>query len=370
MYELNISNMTRYLSAYTFLVLLFVGANHNSLAQGCVAVRNMSSFSFNYDTTQTMSPWQVSLNYRYFRSFRHFRGKEEEKQRVEQGTQVINRDNSILLGITYSPKRRISFGLTLPYLYIDRSSLYEHYGNTPGNPRFHTQGMGLGDVRLSGYYTVLESHRFNLTLGLGVKLPTGNYNFKDYFHKLDSEGQDSLVYKAVDQSVQPGDGGLGVIVEFDAGYMFTSYFSGYATGLYLLNPRNTNGTLRSDNLTAGIPLSNEYSVVDQFLLRVGARYTVKHFAFSLGARFEGIPWNDLLGKSDGFRRPGYIISLEPAAGYISGRHSFGISVPIALERNRTQNTIDRALTEQTGKFTQGDAAFADWLFSFTYAYRL
>jgi len=362
--------MKKCLLLFIFLVPLILASNHDVRAQGCVAVRNMSSFSFNYDTTKRVSPWQVSLNYRYFRSFRHFRGKEEEKQRVEQGTEVINHDNSVLLGISYSPKKRLTFGVTIPYLYIDRSSLYEHYGNTPGNPRFHTQGVGLGDMRLSGYYTVLENHRFNLTLGLGVKLPTGNYNTKDYFHKQGSEGQDSLVYKPVDQSVQLGDGGLGIIVEFDAAYMFTSYFSGYATGLYLSNPRNTNGTLRSASPSAGIPLSNEYSVVDQFLLRVGARYTVKRFAFSLGGRFEGIPWNDVIGKSDGFRRPGYIVSLEPAAGYITGRHSFGISLPIAVERNRTQNTIDRAITEQTGKFTQGDAAFADWLLSITYAYRL
>jgi hypothetical protein len=339
-------------------------------AQGCVAVRNMTSSSFSYDTTGMVSPWQFSLNYRYFHSFRHFRGTEEETNRVDEGTNVINNDNSILVGITYSPNNRWTFGLTLPYLNIDRSSLYEHYGNRPGNQRFHTQAAGIGDMRLAAYYAVRQNHRMNLTVGLGVKRPTGNYNTKDYFHKLSSEGEDSLVYKPVDQSIQLGDGGFGVIVEFDASYMFSRDFSLYATGLYLSNPRNTNGIERSSNLSGGIPLSNEFSVVDQFLTRLGVRYSVNAFQFALGGRFEGIPSEDLIGKSDGFRRPGYIISIEPAIGYIVGKHSFGVSLPIALERNRTQNTVDKIRTEQTGSHVQGDAAFADWLLSVSYAYRL
>lgn len=361
--------MKKYLLFSIVLVSLLASSAIDTLAQGCVAVRNMASCSLNYDSTQN-SAWQFSLNYRYFRSFRHFRGKEEEAERVEQGTEVINNDNSILAGISYTVNKRWSFGLTIPYLYIDRSSLYEHYGNTPGNPRFHTQAQGLGDMRVNGYYSVLQNNKINLIVGLGVKLPTGNYNTKDYFHKLDSEGQDSLVYKVVDQSIQLGDGGVGIIVEFDAAYMFNKNFSAYATGLYMSNPRNTNGILRSPTLTANIPLSNEFSVVDQFLFRLGARYSVKRLQFALGARYEGIPSEDLIGKSDGFRRPGYIISIEPAIGYIAGKHSVALSLPIALERNRTQNTIDKIRTEQTGTFTQGDAAFADWLLSISYAYRL
>jgi hypothetical protein len=123
------------------------------------------------------------------------------------------------------------------------------------------------------------------------------------------------------------------------------------------NPRNTNGVERSPSLTNGIPLSNEFSVCDQFLARLGARYNVKRFNFALGGRFEGIPSEDLIGDSDGFRRPGYIVSIEPALGYFVGKHSFGLSLPIAVERNRTQNTIDKIRSEQTGTLVQGDAAF-------------
>lgn len=360
---------------YSILCILFLSAVAQTLwAQGCVAVRNMSSCSL-HPGGEEPSGFQFSLNYRYFRSYKHFRGKEEEKNRVREGTEVINNDNSVLMGVSYTFNSKWSVATTVPYLNIDRSSLYEHYGNPTAanpvlNPRFHTQAEGFGDVRITGYYALLQSEKMHLTVGLGFKLPTGNYNTKDYFHKKGSEGQDTLVYRVVDQSIQLGDGGFGYIAEFDANYLLNSRFSIYGTGLYLSNPRNTNGVLRSATLTAGIPLSNHFSVVDQLMFRLGGRYSYKNFQFAAGGRIEGIPSEDLIGKSDGFRRPGYIVSVEPSVSYSMNKHSFGVNFPIAVERNRTQNTIDKARTKQTGTHTIGDAAFADWLISLSYSYRL
>lgn len=350
-----------YCLSLTLAVILF--ANINGLAQGCVAVRNMSSCALEFDST-TSSSWQFSLNYRYFRSFRHFRGTHQEKERVENGTEVINNDNSVLLGISYTINRRWSVSATIPLIYIDRSSLYEHKGNNSGE-RYHTSSQGLGDVRITGYYTVLpHNQRTQLLVGLGVKLPTGNYNYKDEFHKAD--GIQTL---PVDQSIQLGDGGTGIVTEFDFLQRVGSKFGIYATGVYLFNPRNTNGTLRSQNLTDGIPLSNEMSVCDQFQVRLGARYTIYRFQIGLGGRYEGIPSEDVFGDSEGFRRPGRILSVEPSLSYVTGKHFIGVNFPIALERNRTQSVIDKKRTEINGTFTQGDAAFADWLLSITYAFR-
>ncbi len=356
------------------VAFMMIGFTLDTSAQGCVAVRNMSSWSLGADSIQSKS-WQFSLNYRYFRSYKHFRGSHEETERVERGTEVINNDNSILLGVSYNLNNRWSVSTVIPYLIIDRSSLYEHYGNPSAsnptiNPRFHTQARGLGDMRISAYYNAVQKEKVGLTLGFGFKLPTGNYETKDYFHKKDSEGQDSLVYRVVDQSIQLGDGGFGFITEFDFSYNVSHSFGLYASGLYLFNPRNTNGILRSDNLTNNIPRSNEFSVVDQFVFRLGARYTWKGLQLALGGRYEGIPSEDAIGKSEGFRRPGYIVSLEPSALYTTGKHTFSVSVPIAMYRNRVQNTIDKERTKITGNYQIGDAAFADWLLSITYSYRL
>ena len=87
---------------------------------------------------------------------------------------------------------------------------------------------------------------------------------------------------------------------------------------------------------------------------------------------ECIPSKDLIGDSDGFRRPGYIISVEPSAFYTFGKHTVGVNFPIALERNRTRSQIDiaRGTNPATGEPYHGDAAFADWLLSVTYAFRI
>lgn len=362
-------------SLYFIITVLIISAFHNEMfAQGCVAVKNMSSCSMNWGD-QDPKGFQLSLNYRYFRSYKHFRGSHEEKHRVQQGTEVINNDNSVLVGLSYTVNSKWAVAATIPYMYIDRSSLYEHYGNPTAtnptiNPRFHTQSQGFGDIRLNAYYSAIQSSKFHLTLGFGFKLPTGNYNVKDYFHKRGSEGQDTLVYRVVDQSIQLGDGGFGYIIEFDANYLFNDRFSVYATGLYLLNPRNTNGIERSATLTDGIPNSNKFSVADQYLLRLGARFTHNHFQFALGGRYEGVAAEDLIGKSEGWRRPGYVISLEPTIAYAADRHTIGASLPVALKRNRVQNTIDKERSRMNGEKIIGDAAFADWLLSISYSYRL
>ena len=330
--------------------------------QGCVAVRNMASpCGAAFDSTRT-SNWQLSANFRYFHSYKHFRGSHEEKERVEQGTEVINNDHSLTLGASYRASDRWSFSVIVPLIYIDRSSLYEHKGNNSGE-RYHTSSRGVGDIRLSAYYAAIpQTEKGDLTLGLGFKLPTGDYNYTDYFHR-----PEGLELRPVDQSIQPGDGGFGITTEIEFSHRVAHNVYGYLTGFYLINPRNTNGTLRSPNLTSGIPLSNEMSVTDQFLLRAGARFALGKLGAGLGARYEGIPVEDLIGDSDGFRRPGYIISVEPSASYmINHKHTIGMNFPIALYRNRTQSVVDRQRTEITGNYAHGDAAFADWLLSVYY----
>ena len=371
-----------------FYILIFLAVIVSFLsvksvnAQGCVAVRNMATCSLGPDSVYHKG-LQLSANYRYFRSFRHYKGKVEQVERLENGTEVINHDNSIIIGAAYSISKSFSASISIPLMYIDRSSMYEHLGNNSGQ-RFYTSSQGLGDIRLTGYWHVLPNyHKGSLIIGLGAKLPTGDYNYTDEFVKPDPnhDGETILVEQPVDQSIQPGDGGLGIIAELNFTHLVAGRFYGYAQGLYMSNPRNTNGTLRSPNLTNGIALSNEFSVVDQFLVRGGVQYIHNGWQIGLGLRYEGIPVYDLIGDSDGFRRPGYIISYEPSVFYTFKKHTVGLNIPIVRlpdelgsadigARNRTQSHIDKQRTEITGTYQHGDAAFADWLISVTYSYRL
>jgi hypothetical protein len=102
------------------------------------------------------------------------------------------------------------------------------------------------------------------------------------------------------------------------------------------------------------------SVPDQFMFRTGANFTTHHFMLSAGMRIEGVPAKDIIGGSNGFRRPGYVVSAEPVVAYTYKHSQFYISVPYALSRNRTQSVPDKIRTEKTGVYAQGDAAFADY----------
>ena len=112
------------------------------------------------------------------------------------------------------------------------------------------------------------------------------------------------------------------------------------------------------------------SVPDLYMMRGGIAYMVNQFTFSGGVRMEGLPSSDLIGGSRGFRRPGYIISAEPAITYVAKKISFNLGVPVAIARNRTQSDSDKRRTADTGTHVQGDAAFADYLVSAGVTFRL
>src|SRR5207245_5922054 len=117
-----------------------------------------------------------------------------------------------------------------------RSSLYEH-DNIHRNT---TSSFGIGDVRFAAYYWVIDPakhSKFNLQTGLGIKLPTGDYKYQDYFFKSDTK----KVLGPVDQSIQLGDGGTGITLEANAFYSMSNSFGFYANGYYLINPREQNG---------------------------------------------------------------------------------------------------------------------------------
>jgi hypothetical protein len=82
-------------------------------------------------------------------------------------------------------------------------------------------------------------------------------------------------------------------------------------------------------------------------------------ALSLGGRIEGVPPEDAIGDSEGRRRPGYAISIEPGISWTYKRTSLNVTAPVAIERNRQNNYQGRS----------GDAAFADFMILSSITYR-
>ncbi len=300
--------------------------------------------------------WQMSLSYRGLESDTHYSGTERQRQRERQATYVINTQQALDLGVSYSMSDRLSFSLGIPL--VEASwAVPTPIGPTPG-PRAKQEASGLGDISLTGrYWAFAPESRHNVSLGLGIKAPTGDYNVAQVYPNIDGT---NASLKAVDQSVQLGDGGWGVLFDVQA-FRQLRWATLFASGTYLANPRDTNGT---PSIIAGLGLANNpgfaeegllvNSVPDQYLVRMGAVVPVGKtgLGFSLAYRVEGLPRYDLVGDSHGWRRPGHEMFVEPGLAYSKGGSTWSLNVPIGFYRNRQPNPY-------SGR--EGDATFPDYI---------
>lgn len=342
---------------------------NSSSAQGCVAIRSVGAASMNaHPEKDDVAGWTFGTSYRYFKSFRHFSGSVENKARQTNQDEVINHQYAFDLSLIRTFNNRWSALLDVPILDNTRSSLYEH-GLVNGvyikKERHQMHSFGLGDMRFAVYAWLLDPKkaRGNIQVGLGLKLPTGDYNVEDYWYNVGPNG--TKVLRPVDPSIQLGDGGTGITLEINTFYNFSPSLLFYASGYYLSNPREENNT-RTFRETLSPALANEAitSVPDQYMFRGGLSLQipgVKGLTFSGGAKLEGIPVYDLIGGSGDFRRPGYIWSIEPSLNYSTKKVNLFVSVPFAVYRNRTWSVTDRENSKATGKHVQGDAAFANYV---------
>lgn len=349
------------------LIILFIGFNGISYGQGCVAIRDFGSSSENRSQqSRNKGDIDLGMSYRYFESFRHFKGTEENQDRVANATQVINHSNNWEYTFSYWLSHNSSFVVGIPTQINTRSSLYEH----GRNERNLTASRGMGDMRLGiqHWMTAKPESKWNQSFGFYLKLPTGNFKATDIFYNVGVDGSPEV--RPVDQSIQLGDGGFGAIVSTQFIYEISEklYLSG--AGSYLINPRDTNGT-RTFRETLSPILTNEsiMSVPDQFSTRISASYLLSgHRSLFLGMRYEGVTVRDFIGKSNGFRRPGNVLSVEPGFSYMIQNIDLNISVPFAVRRERPQSVTDLETQKITGKPRNGDAAFADYLINFSVQY--
>jgi len=325
-------------------------------AQGCVASRLEAPPMDTPGESAEPGKWEVSLSWRTYRSDRHFVGHEEQVNRATEHSQVINRINQPEISITRNYQHGWRFSVGIPYLLAERSSPIRDPNTNVVVDRSETGAKGLGDVTFVGRKWLWDpagGHQGNISLGFGAKIPTGDNNDVDTRASISSTGAMTLTERTVDQSIQPGDGGFGIILDLQMYMRFAgNRLAAYANGTYLANPQRDSGIRTYRNA----PGEEVMSIADQYIARTGiAWYPGSGWGASLGLRAEGVPVYDLIGSSEGFRRPGYSISVEPGASWTRGAHTFSLQAPIAVDRARLVSVADRA------NGSHGDAAFADFL---------
>ncbi|HZS06109.1 MAG TPA: hypothetical protein VFD58_14815 [Blastocatellia bacterium] len=304
--------------------------------------------------------WQLSIGYRSQRSARHFVGTVEQKQRQELGTAIVNNIHLFDVALSYTVTPRITLAVGVPIMYAKRKRPgaldLPRVQNSP-DQIFHS--VGIGDMSVGARMWLIRppsESRQNIAFGVSFKLPTGKPDVTDTV--MTANGP---VTQVVDQSIQLGDGGTGVAFDVQA-YKAVKFVTFFGAGTYLLNPRNTNGVKTGRGRASEAIMS----VPDQYVARLGAAVPapkIRGLSMSVAGRIEGVPVRDLIGKSEGFRRPGYAISVEPGLLYTRGRDTWSVSLPVAVERNRRRSVSDIA----DGR--SGDAAFADTLLIIGYSRR-
>jgi hypothetical protein len=331
-----------------------------TFAQGCVAAHSnqraidglvnlgagRESINLNSSNTggQVSSSWRhnltVDFGYRVFNSNKYFQGSNE----IPRANAIRNHQNIFDVGIEYVVTPRWSLIADVPVYNGTRNQLYP--------PSGIFQVSGLGDITIGAQRWVFRpptENGGNVAVSASLKIPTG---IKNATGSALYKGQ--TITATADQSMQPGDGGWGFNVGTQAYRPLWHIASVYAQANYLFNPEDTNGiaTFRSQ------PGQGVMSVTDQYLYRAGISQGVpklRGLALSLGVRGEGVPVRDLLGSSNGFRRPGNIVSLDPGLIFRFKRDSFYVNGPWALYRNRPPS-----VPEIQYNITNGDAFFSDY----------
>lgn len=255
-----------------------------------------------------------------------------------------------------------SVALSLPYLVNSRETAGEHGG--PNTARHNTHASGIGDIRITGYKWLIVprvNQKFNVEIGLGLKLPTGDYKYQDNFFRND----DTYVLSPVNPAIQLGDGGSGIIAELNTFYFINKSISFYGNFYYLSNPREQNGVSTLFGRTP-TPLqlktfNTVASVTDQYAVRFGANAIAGNWVFSGGLRQEGLPVHDLIGGSNGTRRAGYNLSVEPGITYKMKKVSLYAYVPVIVTRKIKQNIPDKLITEITGTYTLTQGGSANYI---------
>ena len=275
--------------------------------------------------------WEFSAAFRRLYADRWFVGHNIDESAAPFGKPLYIDIRSLDLSITYGVTRRAKVTLTVPMSDGTHSRFYAD------NLRHTVSAKGVGDINAVADLWLLDPNMHldgNIAVGIGVKAPTGQNKIKDNFFAADG----SVTQRVVDQSIQLGDGGWGVIGQAQIYQRIADGLNGYAFGSYLLSPKKKTGVISP---VPGVQLS----VPDVYSVRVGAAYALMPdhgVSVNLGARADGIPLRDLIGGGDdGFRRPGHSLYLDAGAAMKIGRQELTFSMPLRLSQNFSRSLSDR-----------------------------
>lgn len=339
--------------------MIAMGKAATASAQGCILIRQTSPmFGTTGSLDSDVGSWTLTFSGRSSTADIHYNGTVRQRQRETEQTYVVNRQNSLTATIGYQLSPRISLNAGIPFVEASWGIPSPRAGGPAA--RANENARGLGDIttlaRVALFNPSTSSRSWNVTIGGGLKLPTGNNEATDVFP--DNSGNNN-VERYVDISVHPGDGGWGLLMDLQ-GYKQMGRFTAFGSGTWLANPKNTGTPSRGNIVNTATP-SNVNTVSDQFVFRAGTQVGItRNISASIAWRMEGVPRYDLIGRSNGFRRPGVEMYWEPGLTVTAGRHAVSFNLPVGYYFNRFRNPY-------TGN--PGDSTFPEYVSIATYSLR-
>jgi len=279
--------------------------------------------------------WQANVSMSQFQTNQEYLGTALRETLEEAGTEVIEGSTSLDLQGTYGVTQQTSVTLEVPVI------LNYHWSAVLGDGKRHEDtARGLSDMMLSAhrwFFDCTKHTNQNISIGLGVRMPTGNANAQWPFPN--ALGQD-ITERAVFTGAQLGSGawGLAPILE---GFKQFKYFTIFGTGSYLFSLRGQNNTYSfgaaiSPAGPTSVPANSRYnSTPDSYFVHngVAAPIPIPRLSGLSGLfawRMVGVPVHNVFGPTTGFRQPGYFVTVEPGLNFDTKLATYSFSVPLRV----------------------------------------
>jgi len=281
--------------------------------------------------------WQIDFAYRRLSADQWYVGNSANESGAPFGHTLFIKIHSLAVTTNYGVTDRFSTSVTFPFSYGTHSRYYQD------NARHEVQASGFGDLSMVGTYWLWNPKRpaqGNVSIGVGFKSISGDNAVSANWYNQDG----SISQRPVDQGIELGDGGWGVLLQTQMYRRVYKSLYAFGQGWYLITPKDTTNVISP---YPNVPLS----VPDIYSMRVGGASSVKGvrgLSANLGMRIDGIPVSDWIGGSNGFRRPGYSLYLDPGVSYAFRQSTLTLNVPFMVYQDFMRSNVDVQLNRPGG----------------------
>jgi hypothetical protein len=276
--------------------------------------------------------WQIQGSFNRYTSFEPFTGSEVQQGTIDAGANPKTGGTSLNFQGAYALNPKLNLTAEVPVI-------LSSYWNYPlAGTRYEMKTHGLGDIVVGGRMWFLDtktSTKQNLALQFALRLPTGNSNYQVSYPN--GAGLD-IKSRAAKSDVQPGSGGVGLRLALQGFHRF-SHFSVFGNALYLFSLKEQNDTNSiMSTLNPGGPsavaANVRYNAVpDSYLYHAGISAPIpglKKVSVSFGGQMAGVPGYNVLTGDEGFRQPGYLVTVNPSLSIGTKYATYSIGVPVRV----------------------------------------